>query len=162
MAIFWTALLDQVGALDSARQSGKMVYPVPEIMRPVPCVTPTGVGDLVEIRLWGRQRLAFPRSLPPFPCGVAPHDTLNGLLQPLDPALARNLLAVWGMEKRQDWVLDVVFHDRLHALITRTGQRPTCDSPASLAWRPMLKERVPDMHESGERPDGWQHRASWR
>ena len=57
------ALLDYFAGLDDPRQRGKVLYPLPEIMLLVLCATLAGAEDFVEMRLWGREKLTFLRSL---------------------------------------------------------------------------------------------------
>src|SRR3546814_18976504 len=43
--------------------------------------------DFVEIRLWGGQRLDFLRRFLPYDRGLPSHDTLNDVINALDPEL---------------------------------------------------------------------------
>jgi len=144
------ALLDHFSALDDPRQRGKVVYPLPEIMRVVLCATLAGAEDFVEVRFWGCEKLAFLRTMLPFKHGIPSHDMLNDVMNALDPELfctcftawaddlredapdivaldgrllARAVRAHWGIENRLHWVLDVVFHDDLMRLRTDNGPR---------------------------------------
>jgi DDE_Tnp_1-associated len=49
------------------------------------CATLSGTEDFVEIRIWGRVKLTFLRSLLPFKRGISSHDTLNDVINALDP-----------------------------------------------------------------------------
>ena len=71
------SLLDYFSALADPRQHGKVLYPLPEIMLLIQCVTLAGAGDFVGIREWGCGKLRFLRSLRPFTRGIPSHDTLN-------------------------------------------------------------------------------------
>ena len=63
--------LDHFSALDDPRQSGKVGYPLPEILRVVLCGTMAGAENFVEIERWANRKLAFLRRLRPFGRGVA-------------------------------------------------------------------------------------------
>jgi len=49
------------------------------------CATLAGMEDFVEIKLWGDQRLDFLRRFYPFERGVPSHDTLNDVINAIDP-----------------------------------------------------------------------------
>jgi DDE family transposase len=53
------SVLDHFSALSDPRQRWRVLYP--EILLLVLCATLPGMEDFVEIRLWGEQRLEFPR-----------------------------------------------------------------------------------------------------
>jgi len=48
------SLLDQFLAPADPRQPGKVLYPLPEIMRVLLCATLAGAEDFMDVRLWGR------------------------------------------------------------------------------------------------------------
>ena len=54
-----TGLLAHFSALEDPRQSGKVLYPLPEILLVVLCGTLSGCDDFVEMALWGREHLSF-------------------------------------------------------------------------------------------------------
>ena len=89
------SLLDHFSALDDPRQPGKVLYPLPEVMLLVLCATLAGAEDFVEVRLWGRQKLGFLRTLLPFRRGVPSHDTLNDVINALDPDLFGACFTAW-------------------------------------------------------------------
>jgi predicted transposase YbfD/YdcC len=96
------ALLDHFSALDDPRQPGKVVYPLPEIMLLVLCATLAGAEDFVEMRLWGRKKLAFLRTMLPFSRGIPSHDTLNDVMNALDPGLFSECFTSWVEGLRED------------------------------------------------------------
>ena len=51
------------------------------------CATLAGAEDFVEARVWGGEQLAFLRRFLPFDDGIPSHDTLNDVMNALDPAL---------------------------------------------------------------------------
>lgn len=96
------ALLDHFSALDDPRQPGKVLYPLPEVMLLVLCATLAGAEDFVEVRLWGREKLGFLRSLLPFRRGIPSHDTLNDVINALDPDLFSACFTAWVEGLRED------------------------------------------------------------
>jgi hypothetical protein len=90
-----TGLLAQFSALEDPRQSGKVLYPLPEILLVVLCGTLSGCDDFVEMALWGREHLSFLRGFEPFARGIASHDTLNDVVRALDPALFEDCFVSW-------------------------------------------------------------------
>ena len=90
-----SGLLAHFGALEDPRQSGKVLYPLPEILLVVLCGTLSGCDDFVEMALWGREHLSFLRGFQPFARGIASHDTLNDVVRALDPALFEDCFVSW-------------------------------------------------------------------
>ncbi|MCA3425690.1 MAG: ISAs1 family transposase, partial [Roseomonas sp.] len=101
------SLLDHFSALEDPRQSWKVVYPLPEIMLLVLCATISGMGDFVEIRLWGQERMDFLRRFLPYKRGLPSHDTLNDVMNALDAELFKSCFTAW-VEALRDGDPDVV------------------------------------------------------
>ena len=72
-----------------------MVYPLPEILLLVLCATLCGMDDFVETQLWGEQRLDVLRRFLPYERGIPAHDTLNDVVNALDPDLFKSCFASW-------------------------------------------------------------------
>jgi predicted transposase YbfD/YdcC len=115
------ALLDHFSALEDPRQPGKVLYPSPEVMLLVLCATLAGAEDFVEARLWGREKLAFLRSLLPFRRGIPSHDTLNDVVNALDPDLFGACFVAWVEGLREDEP-DIVAVDGKTSRRARRGQ----------------------------------------
>ncbi len=115
------ALLDHFSALEDPRQPGKVLYPLPEVMLLVLCATLAGAEDFVEARLWGREKLAFLRSLLPFRRGIPSHDTLNDVVNALDPDLFGACFVAWVEGLREDEP-DIVAVDGKTSRRARRGQ----------------------------------------
>jgi hypothetical protein len=90
-----SGLLEHFGVLEDPRQSGKVLYPLSEILLVVLCGTLSGCDDFVEMSLWGQEHLSFLRSFHPFVRGVPSHDTLNDVIRALDPALFEDCFVSW-------------------------------------------------------------------
>src|SRR5215213_10024635 len=88
-------LIEHFSALKDPRQIWKVVYPLPEIMLLVLCATLAGAEDFVEVRLWGCENLDFLRRFLPFNDGLPSHDTLNDVINALDPALFKTCFVAW-------------------------------------------------------------------
>lgn len=104
------ALVEHFSALEDPRQSWKVVYPLPEIMLLVLCATLASAEDFVEIRRWGREKLEFLRTMLPFRHGIPSHDTLNDVLNALDPGLFSACFAAW-VEALRETEPDIVAID---------------------------------------------------
>lgn len=89
------SLIGQFSALADPRQSGKVLYPLPEIILLLLCATLAGADDFVEIQVWGEQNLPFLRRLLAFSRGVPSHDTLCDVVAMLDPALFKRCFTRW-------------------------------------------------------------------
>ena len=95
-----TSLLDQFAALADPRQVAKALFPLPEILLMVLAATLAGADDFVEVRAWSAERPAFLRRFLPYANGVPSHDTLNhdtlnNVVNALDPALFKRCLVSW-------------------------------------------------------------------
>src|SRR4051812_19020255 len=82
-------------ALGGPRQSGQVLFPLPEILLVGLWGTLSGCDDFVEMALWGREHLNFLRGFQPFARGIASHDTLNDVVRALDPALFEDCFVGW-------------------------------------------------------------------
>jgi len=89
------SLLDHFSTLRDPRQSWRVLYPLQEILLLVLCATLTGMEDFVEIKLWGEQRLDFLRRFLPYERGIPAHDTLNDVINALDPELFKGCFSAW-------------------------------------------------------------------
>jgi len=90
-----TGLLAHFSALEDPRQSGKVLYRLPEILLVVLYGTLSGCDDFVEMALWGREHLSFLRGFERFARGIASHDTRNDVIRALDPALFEDCFVSW-------------------------------------------------------------------
>ncbi len=88
-------LLDHFSALDDPREDWRVMYPLPEILLVVLCATLSGMEDFVEIKLWGELRIAFLRRFLAYERGIPSHDTLNDVMNALDPELFKACFTAW-------------------------------------------------------------------
>lgn len=131
------SLLDHFSALTDPRQPGKVLYPLPEVMLLVLCATLAGAEDFVEVRLWGRQKLAFLRTLLPFRHGIPSHDTLNDVINALDPDLFGACFTTWVEGLREDEP-DIVAVDGKTSRRSRRGEDHPLHVVAAWATRQRL------------------------
>ena len=96
------SLLEHFAALKDPRQTAKVLYPLPEILLLVLAATLAGADDFVEVQAWGEERLAFLRRFLPDANGIPSHDTLNGVLNALDPELFKRCFVTWVEGLRAD------------------------------------------------------------
>ena len=96
------SLLDHFSALKDPREPWRVIYPLPEIMLLVLCATLTGMEDFVEIKLWGEQRIGFLRRFLPYERGIPSHDTLNDVMNALDPGLFKACFTAWVAGLREE------------------------------------------------------------
>jgi predicted transposase YbfD/YdcC len=96
------AILDHFSALRDHREQWRVLYPLREVLLLVLCATLSGMEDFVEIRLWGQHRLDFLRRFLPFVHGIPAHDTLNDVINALDPDLFKTCFATWVEALRDD------------------------------------------------------------
>lgn len=96
------SLIDHFSALDDPRQAWKVEYPLAEIMLLVLCATLAGADSFVDIRFWGRKKLDFLRTMLPFKKGIPSHDTLNDVMNALDPTMFSDCFIAWVADLRED------------------------------------------------------------
>jgi len=89
------SLLEQFAALKDPRQMAKVLYPLPEILLLILAATLAGADDFVEVRAWGEERLGFLRRFLPYANGIPSHDTLNHVVNALDPMLFKRCFVAW-------------------------------------------------------------------
>ena len=95
------SLLAQFAALDDPRQSGKVMFPIEEILLVVLCGTLAGAEDFVEMRRWAIVHEAFLRQFLPFVRGIPSHDTLNDVVNALDGDLFSQCFTQWVDDLRR-------------------------------------------------------------
>lgn len=132
------AFLDYFSGLSDPRQSGKVLYPLPEVMLLVLCGEVSGADGFVEIASWGEMHLDFLRRFLPFERGVPSHDALTDLFNALDHDAFRDAFIAWahslrtagkaaperkpGKERRQQAVREIVALDGKTS--RRSGDKP--------------------------------------
>lgn len=104
------AILDHFSVLSDTREYWRVVCPLPEVLLLVLCATLSGMEDFVEIRLWGEERMDFLRRFLPFERGLPSHDTLNDVINALDPDLFKSCFTSW-VEALRDGDPDVIAID---------------------------------------------------
>lgn len=95
------SILEHFSALKDPRQHWRVLYPLPEILLLVLCATLSGMKDFVEIRLWGDLRLEFMRRFLPYERGIPAYDTLNDVVNALNPDLFKDCFAAWMESLRE-------------------------------------------------------------
>ena len=96
------SLMEHFSAVDDPREGWRVLYPLRELLLLVLCGTLAGMEDFVEIKLWGDQRLDFLRRFYPYERGVPSHDTLNDLINAIDPQLFKACFIAWVEDLRED------------------------------------------------------------
>jgi predicted transposase YbfD/YdcC len=89
------SLMDHFSALADPREGWRVMYPLRELMLLVLSATLAGMEDFVEIKLWGEERLDFLRRFYPYERGIPSHDTLNDLVNALDPEAFKACFSAW-------------------------------------------------------------------
>jgi predicted transposase YbfD/YdcC len=80
-----SSAIDFFGAVEDARQRGKVVHPLDEILLVVLAGTLAGADNFVEMAAWARANPGALRRFRPFARGVPSHDTPNDVVNRLDP-----------------------------------------------------------------------------
>lgn len=127
------SLLEHFSALKDPRQQWRVLYPLDEILLLVLCATLAGMEDFVEIRLWGEERLDFLRRFLPYDRGVPSHDTLNDVINALEPELFKSCFLAW-VDGLRDGAPDIIAIDGKTS--RRTHDRSKGRAPLHLvsAW----------------------------
>ena len=95
------SLMEHFSGIKDPREGWRVLYPLRELLLLVLCATLAGMEDFVEIKLWGDQRLGFLRRFYPYERGVPSHDTLNDLINALDPQLFKACFIAWVEDLRE-------------------------------------------------------------
>jgi predicted transposase YbfD/YdcC len=96
------SLMEHFSSVDDPREGWRVLYPLRELLLVVLCATLAGMEDFVEIKLWGDQRLDFLRRFYPFERGVPSHDTLNDVINAIDPQVFKACFIAWVEDLRDD------------------------------------------------------------
>jgi hypothetical protein len=91
-------------AVADPREGWRGLYPLLLLLLLVVVLSATlaGMEDFVEIKLWGEQRLEVLRRFDPYERGVLLHDTLNDLINALDPPVFKACFIAWVEGLRDD------------------------------------------------------------
>ena len=133
-------VLDFFATVEDPRQRGKVVYRLDEILLIVLAGCLAGADNMVEMAGFARMNLEALRQIRPLARGVPSHDTLNDVVNALDPGTFEECFESWIGAIRPD-VPDLIAIDGKTSRRTgdaRTGQRPlhTLSAYARAAPRP--------------------------
>jgi predicted transposase YbfD/YdcC len=131
------SLIEHFSALEDPRQACKVIYPLPEIMLLILCATLAAAEDFVEIRRWGQEKLSFLRTMLPFVQGIPFHDTLNDVMNALDPALFSDCFTSW-VESLREAAPDIVAVDGKSSRRARRGDTHPLHTVSAWATRQRL------------------------
>jgi predicted transposase YbfD/YdcC len=81
--------------LPDVRQSGKVKYPLDEILLLCLLAVVAGAETITDIARFGRAKLAFLRRFRPFADGTPAHDHLGDILATLDPEAFERCFVAW-------------------------------------------------------------------
>src|ERR671920_1660914 len=119
-------VLDFFTTVEDPRQRGKVVYRLDEILLIALAGCLAGADNMVEMVGWARLNLESLHSIRPFARGVPSHDTLNDVVNALDPGTFEECFEAWIGAIRPD-APDLIAIDGKTSRRTgnvRTGQRP--------------------------------------
>src|SRR3954470_10998874 len=119
-------VLDFFNTVEDPRQRGKVVYRLDEILLIALAGCLAGADNFVEMAGWARLNLAALRQIRPFARGVPSHDTLNDVVNALDPGTFEECFEAWIGAIRPD-APDLIAIDGKTSKRTgdaRTGRRP--------------------------------------
>jgi hypothetical protein len=126
------SVLDFFDAVEDPRQRGKVLYRLDEIMLVVLSGCLAGADNFVEMAGWARLNLEALRQIRPFARGVPSHDTLNDVVNALDPGTFEECFLSWIGAIRPD-APDLIAIDGKTSRRTgnaRTGQLHTLSAYA--------------------------------
>ena len=119
-------VLDFFNTVEDPRQRGKVLYRLDEILLIALAGCLAGADNMVEMAGWARLNLESLRSIRPFARGVPSHDTLNDVVNALDPGTFEECFDAWIGAIRPD-APDLIAIDGKTSKRTgdaRTGRRP--------------------------------------
>jgi hypothetical protein len=88
-------VLDFFNTVEDPRQRGKVLYRLDEILLIALAGCLAGADNMVEMAGWARMNLEALRSIRPFARGVPSHDTLNDVVNALDPGTFEECFEAW-------------------------------------------------------------------
>ena len=88
-------VLDFFNTVEDPRQRGKVLYRLDEILLIALAGCLAGADNMVEMAGWARMNLEALRSIRPFAHGVPSHDTLNDVVNALDPGTFEECFEAW-------------------------------------------------------------------
>ncbi|BCX80698.1 transposase [Methylomarinovum caldicuralii] len=91
------ALSEVFVSIPDPRQSSKVTYDLVEVLVVVVCAVICGADTLVEIELWGKEKLDWLRRYVPLPHGIPSHDTLGRILAMIDPEAFGSAFQRWAV-----------------------------------------------------------------
>lgn len=133
------SILDHFSALSDPRQRWRVVYPLAEILLVVLCATLCGMEDFVETKLWGEERLDFLRRFLPYERGIPAHDTLNDVINALDPDLFKTCFTSW-VETLRDRDREIIAVDGKTS--RRSHARSKGREPLHMVWAWATRQRL--------------------
>ena len=89
------AFLNYFNDLPDVRQSGKVKYPLDEILLLCLLAVVAGAETITDIARFGRHKLSFLRRFRPFADGTPAHDHLGDILATLDPEPFERCFVAW-------------------------------------------------------------------
>ena len=87
--------LEHFEALDDPRQSGKVAYPLDEMLLQCLLAVLAGADSWVEVALFGKRKLAFLRRFAAFEEGTPSHDQFGNLFAALDAEGFQSCFIAW-------------------------------------------------------------------
>jgi hypothetical protein len=101
------------------------------------CATLSGAEEFVEVRFWGREKIGCLRTMLPFKRGIPSHDTLNDVMNALDPELFSACFVTWAEGLREDEP-DIVALDGKTSRRAHRGEEHPLDVVSAWAARQRL------------------------
>lgn len=92
------SVIELFGRLDDPRQSGKVLYPLQEVLLLVLCAAICSADSIVEIVQFGKLKLDFLRKLLPYKNGIPSHDTIGKILASIDHRQFSESFIAWTNE----------------------------------------------------------------
>ena len=87
--------LEYFKSMDDPRQSGKVRYPLEEILLLCLAAVISGAKTVSAIAQFGEMKLTFLRRFKPFKDGTPAHDHLGDILASLDPEVFQCCFVAW-------------------------------------------------------------------
>lgn len=91
-------LLDHFSAIEDARQSWKVMYPLREVLFLIVCGTIASSDDYEDIVDWGEAHVSFLRRFSEFHFGIPCADWLRVIMNRIDPELFSACFSAWVAE----------------------------------------------------------------
>ena len=95
-------LADRFSAFDDPRESGKVIYPLTDILVIAVCAAITGAESYEDIVLYGKSKTSWLTEFLDLDNGIPSHDTFRRVFGLIDADAFEDCFAAWAESQAED------------------------------------------------------------